>query len=377
MKTTKQFISLILTIILISTTLFSTNVEPTEENLSHRPFLSAEYIDDLLNENTQEIAQRGVDAYNEERYQDAVHYFLQYWQTQRDSYNALLYIAQCYDALANPELAGRFYLEAQKRARLIFSKETSERTFANVWDDDAFQPYKNQVFDIIDSRENERGFMSYLNVLSKIRYRTILPDNFDSEKEYNVMIYLHGHGGNPFNITPFSTQFQENNMILVVPQAPYPWELSNFVNTSYSWMIVDFDEGDYNEDHSILLTQNYIVSLNNAIREKYNVSSMFLGGFSQGGYQTLSIGLQNQDIFNGLVCFGGGLALPEEFIPENGTIPVLIVHGESDTVVSYETGVDAYERLKHFGYDVELYPFDGAHVMTNEIINKAIEWMIK
>ena len=372
----KNITLLTLALLLISTTLFPLNME-IETTTSDKPILSAEYVDELLNENTQELVQQAAQAYSEERYEEAAEFFLRFWQTQRDSYNALLNIAICYNAMNNADLAGRFFLEAQKRARLVFSKETSESTFSNVWDMEDFQQYKDQVFEIIDKRENERGFMSYLNVPTKIRYRTILPDDFNPEKDYNVLIYLHGHGGNPFNITPFSNLFQENNMIFVVPQAPYPWELSHFVNTSYSWMIVDYDEGDYNDEHSILLTQNYIRTLNKTIREKYSVAQIFLAGFSQGGYQTLSIGLQNQDIFNGLVCFGGGLALPEEYIPENGTIPVLVVHGESDMVVSFETGVDAYERLKAFGYNVEMFPFDGAHVMTSEIIEKAIEWMLE
>ena len=71
----------------------------------------------------------------------------------------------------------------------------------------------------------------------------------------------------------------------------------------------------------------------------------------------------------------GALFLDDEDFIENVNIPVLIVHGESDMAVRYESGVEAFERLKNRGYDVELYSFDGAHVMNREIVGKAIEWM--
>ncbi|MCL2063003.1 MAG: alpha/beta hydrolase-fold protein [Candidatus Cloacimonetes bacterium] len=361
MSRKKLFLMLILGLFLISTNVISIEIETAER---------------LLNEDNQDILQRGYAAYSEENFAKALEYFFDYWQTQRDDYNALYFMALCYNQLNNPELAGRFFLEAKKRTRTQFSKENSERNFSNVWEEEAFQVYRDEVFEIIDSRERERGFMSYHEITSKIRYRTILPDDFDPEKEYPVMIFLHGHGGSPLNSSTLSEAFRENDIIFIMPQAPYPWEITIRRTTNFSWMIVDFDEGDYNDSHSIVLTQNYITSLNHSLREQYNVSSFYLSGFSQGGYQTLSIGLQNQDIFDALICFGGGLALPEFLIPENGEIPVLIVHGESDMVVTFETGVDAYERLKAMGYNIELFPFDGAHEMSHEIIEKAIEWMM-
>ncbi|MCL2063850.1 MAG: alpha/beta hydrolase-fold protein [Candidatus Cloacimonetes bacterium] len=337
--------------------------------------LNMELVDVLLNHDNHEYMRLGQAVYSEGRYEEALEYFFRFWQTQRDDENSLYFIALCYNHLNNPELAGKFLLEAKKRTITQFSKENTERNFSNVWDNATFRIYLNEVFDLIDQKNKERGYISYIETNIKVRYRTILPEGFDPEKEYPVMIYLHGFGGSPYNIFGLSEMFRSEEMIFVVPFAPYPWELSSQEFTSLSWNIFDYDEGEYNENHSSWLTMNYILKLNQTIREKYSVSQVFLGGFSQGGINSFSIGLTNQEAFDGLICFGGALMLPEGSIDRNGRIRVLIIHGENDTVIPFDSGIEAYQRLQFKGYDVEMYPYDGAHVMTRAIVQKAIDWM--
>ncbi|MCL2063000.1 MAG: dienelactone hydrolase family protein [Candidatus Cloacimonetes bacterium] len=360
MSKQKLFYVLILSLLLISTEVFG---------------LDMSVADSLLSHNNIDYVRAGQAAFREGDYEEAIEQFFNYWQTQRDDYNALLQIAIAYSQLNNPELAGRFLQEAQKRTIIQFSREITERHFETVYENEIFQNYLHEVYETIDEQEKQRGFISYIETPTKMRYRTILPENFDPEKEYPVMIYMHGYGGNPHNIFYVSDLLIENDFIFVLPYAPYPFEISSREFTSLSWGIFDYDEGEFNDSHSGMLTRNYILKLNYELRQNYNVKSLFLSGFSQGGFNTLGIGLTNQEMFEGLICFGGALFLDDEDFIDNGNIPVLIVHGESDMAVRYESGVEAFERLKNRGYDVELYSFDGAHVMNHEIVTKAIEWM--
>jgi predicted esterase len=332
--------------------------------------------DELLSFDNSVYLRQGHAAWGDGNYEKAIEYFLKFWQTQRDNPDALFSIAAAYARLNNPEMAGRFLLEASKRT-LSMDPNRINRIFEEVLDREEFLHYRDEMDKTIRERERNRGYISYIESPTKLRYRTVLPDDFDPEKEYTVLIFMHGFGGSPFNFHRYADILIERNIIFVQPQAPYPFEMSisGRLDAGFSWVIFDYNEGEFNAEHSAFLTNNHIVNLSKSLREKYNISSMFLSGFSQGGMQTLGIGLSNQDAFDGLICFGGGLLLPIGSIKENGDIPVLIVHGNADLVVTLEMGTTAYERLKNKGYNVTINLFDGAHVIPREEFIKALDWL--
>ncbi len=60
---------------------------------------------------------------------------------------------------------------------------------------------------------------------------------------------------------------------------------------------------------------------------------MFVGGMSQGGVMSLYYGLSSDILVGGVICLSG-YVLPNVTPLHNlGKLPILLVHGSSDTVI--------------------------------------------
>ena len=325
--------------------------------------LDLSVVEAIFDEDDFELMMQSAIAEKEGRLEDAIALSFRRWQNRREAFGLLFIISLHYNELNNPEMSGRFFLESLKRATVPFNEEGIDKQFSNVYASNEFQKYLNEALVINKQRRINQGTISYIEITSKIRYRTILPDNFSPDNEYPTVIFMHDSGRFPLeNLDGDFGLLRENGIILVVPEAPFPWEWSILVPTSFSWEIA----GRYAEQ-SNQITMNHILNLNRAIKGKYNVASMFLAGLSQGGAHALSIGLQNQNSFDGLISFDGDLSLAGNSVVENGKIPVLII--------STDTDLAAYERLKAKGYKVEKYQFDGDYSITSDTVQKVISWI--
>jgi len=341
-------------------------------------------INNTLNINIEEYGRDAYYAWQEEDYTKALELSLKYWEANRDNLNGIFSVASCYAQLNEPELCGKFLLEATKFGLTNLDQRLDGPQYEEIKRNPVFQDYLSQVEDILYQKNKEKGEIAYIEVPTKLRYRTVLPDNFDPEKSYPVLIFLHGFGGNHLNFSRYSSLVAEKQIIFIMPQAPYPFETFVTREPSFSWTIFDVEEEDNGLDPSELtsrvswsMSDEYIVQLSRFIRTQYHVQSIFLAGFSQGGFRTLAGGLTFPNDYDGLICFGGGLFFTEEeTIPIEKELPILIVHGDSDLVVSFESGLQAYNMLTKAGYHVQMQTFAGAHTVPKEEFIKALEWMV-
>jgi len=137
--------------------------------------------------------------------------------------------------------------------------------------------------------------------------------------------------------------------------------------------------GELSAQRSHQLSLHYLTGLTLKLQEKYNPSSTYAMGFTQGAFFCYYLGIINPDIYDGIIPFGGWLDR-EEFQEENiakagDDLRVFIVHGKNDRVVEFSGGTNAHELLKKHGFDVTMNEFDGGHSIDRELLNKAIEWM--
>jgi predicted esterase len=189
---------------------------------------------------------------------------------------------------------------------------------------------------------------------------------------------LHGFGGYLNQFNSFMPLLQETNIIYVAPQAPYPFEYSSRPFTSFSWNIFDMEDRSYMVN-SGFLTVNYILKLVEKLREEYNVKSVYLAGFSQGGWMTLSIGIRNSDVFDGLISFGGGIwegLIPDYVIAEGSNVPIMMIHGNQYPPERKVGFTWTLATLTGAGYDVTYHVFEGGHEVPREEFQRMIEWII-
>jgi phospholipase/carboxylesterase len=101
-----------------------------------------------------------------------------------------------------------------------------------------------------------------------------------------------------------------------------------------------------------------------------------IGGISDGGAYSLSLGLVNGDLFTHVVAVAPGYFAPPA--PPIGRPRIFVAHGTRDNVYSV-TGSrrSIVPQLKRDGYDVTYYEFDGPHWVTEDAARNALQWLVR
>jgi phospholipase/carboxylesterase len=94
--------------------------------------------------------------------------------------------------------------------------------------------------------------------------------------------------------------------------------------------------------------------------------AVWLIGFSQGAMVSLLAGLARPVAPQGIIGIAGALLAPAEWAPACKP-PVLLLHGEQDSVVPVSRSQEAALRLRDAGVAVQLRLLSGLdHVIINE-----------
>jgi phospholipase/carboxylesterase len=135
-----------------------------------------------------------------------------------------------------------------------------------------------------------------------------------------------------------------------------------------SWDIIA--EGGYSSDPTYFsFALDYLFK-----RCAINPAKIAIAGFSDGGMESLGVGLANGDFFTNVMAYSpGALATPWKA----GTPKFFISHGQSDPQLSFEFCRDQIaQKLEDAGYDVTFQPFLGGHSIPTDILRQSIEWFV-
>ncbi|MDD5070142.1 MAG: PHB depolymerase family esterase [Candidatus Omnitrophica bacterium] len=198
--------------------------------------------------------------------------------------------------------------------------------------------------------------------IKKSVYYLYLPKEYDSLKKWPLIVALHpSTGRGNVMIDRFVDLADKKGYLIACP---------NSRDSAY-WY--------YNEGNDIL-------RMIDAIEEEYSIDSkrVFLTGFSAGAGLTYCLGLNNYEVFRAIAPFSG----PFKTLEEDGVvslsnsptkhIPVLIVHGIDDNLLSIGYSDYAYKRLLEFGYDVSIRRINGlGHEYKDNVNPIIINWFEK
>ncbi len=212
---------------------------------------------------------------------------------------------------------------------------------------------------------NDVAFVSGLDGTTQY-YVEILPGGFDKEKDYDLLIGLHGHGSDRWQFAKdkrsecasFRDFAARHEMIAVSPD----------YRAKTSWM------GPAAEKDMVQIIQE--------LQWKYRINRVFLVGGSMGGTAALTFAAIHPDLIDGVVsmngladhfeydqfqdaiaaAFGGSKrAIPEEYKkrsaaywPEKLTMPIAFTVGKQDSVVPPESVMRLANVLQILGRPILL-----------------------
>jgi predicted peptidase len=198
------------------------------------------------------------------------------------------------------------------------------------------------------------------DVKVRLKYLLYLPKNYDSKKEWPLVLFLHGAGERGDNLEMVKThgppklvaQGKEFPFVLVSPQCPAgrwwePVELSALVDE-----IVE--------------------------KQKIDKDRIYVTGLSMGGFGTWSLAAYAPKRFAAIapIC-GGGEPILVKLLPH---VPAWVFHGAKDPVVPVARSEEMVKALKATGGTVKftVYP-DAYHDSWTAAYNdpKLYEWLLE
>jgi len=196
-----------------------------------------------------------------------------------------------------------------------------------------------------------------------------------------LVFLLHGYGDNAENFIPLArhlhnptlnVNFYAPNAPSSIPQYPIGRQWFDLYPNG-----INFNEAGPAEKEilkqdcllSLNLIKNYIHNL--CVKYKLNHKDCFIIGFSQGAMMAFEFIKYADNAFAGCVLLSGRI-LPSEDHEKKYFIktPILIVHGDQDTVLEPKYFEEAIKILKKRGFLFDSYLMkDEGHTVTVETLN--------
>lgn len=192
-----------------------------------------------------------------------------------------------------------------------------------------------------------------VNIQSKgLNYRLYIPSDYTENQKEGIplLIYLNGAGSRGTdnssqlkNLSPLITPFIENenypDCIIVVPQ------LSN----NDRWVNVDWAAGCYDASVPESNSSKLLIGLINELKRNYKVDTdrVYLMGQSFGGYGTWDLISRYPEVFAAAVpmCGAGCIERAEAIVD----MPLLVLHGNDDSIVPVSGSREMVEAVKNAG----------------------------
>ena len=176
-------------------------------------------------------------------------------------------------------------------------------------------------------------------------------------KSSNLVVFLHGYGADGKDLIDLANPFAMAmpNASFISPDAPNPCVMSP---SGREWFPIDqIPTGAIKASESLLdLIEAEAQNLGLSFKE------VILIGFSQGAMMSMQCLLINKYQFGAIIGFSGALRI-ENIEAANKQIikgkhifadtPVLLVHGEKDEVVPFESLMNSKNLLNQVGFDVK------------------------
>lgn len=340
----------------------------------------ADGVGNLLDIDLSVYEWRAREAYQRNDFRAAAQHDLFILLHDYDNVNAMLHLARCYGRMGEVRLAANSLIRAFNNGYRGFSRFKTDADFAPVRENQTFEDVIGNILGL----EEKMGEVLHVKAEKLNRCLFRLPDGFDPEQKYPLVVGLHGRGGNAEGFIGLREHLNRCPFIFVAAEGAYRMDKSTGSRTDqYSWDTLSAEESLWKKADS--LTVNSILQVVDTMSKRYDVGEVYLFGFSQGAGFAYLAGIKNPNIIDGIVCIGGGLPdtdkpysyLTKENIQAGNALRVFIGHSPQDQAVNLERGLRAKQRLELAGYDVTFRGYTGGHAVSPALLNEILRWIMR
>ena len=207
-------------------------------------------------------------------------------------------------------------------------------------------------------------------------YVLATPDGFAPEASWPLVVLMHGFGANMYDLASLASAIDPAGYVYAFPNAPY--QLMGM--GGFSWAANR--PGAVEPPGPAMSVDERLEAFLADVMQRTGVEAgnIVLGGFSQGGGQTLRHGLVRPETFAGLVVLSGFFRDHDEILPKlpaDRSQPIFLAHGRQDPVVPLEQAHENRTFLEGAGYAPEYHEYDMQHSISQDVITDLVPWLHK
>ena len=212
-----------------------------------------------------------------------------------------------------------------------------------------------------------------------LHYIAIEPDGYDPDRDYPMIILLHGFGAHMGDLAGIAPEIDTDGYIYIFPNAPIPFEIGPGA-TGYGWTYPRRIPQELRRADDVDSVVEMLATLVDEVTEHYATrpGQVVLGGFSQGGMMTYRYGLPNPDKFRGLAALSAVAPDEEtmrERLPDSRAQPIFVAHGTADMVIEVQMARDTRDFLKAEGYAPVYREYPMAHEISSQALDDLSAWI--
>jgi len=341
--------------------------------------LFAEDAAEFLNFDLQGCFEKGYKAYEDGNYEEAAKYYLAALKHNIRDYSSIYVLASLYGLMGKAELSAKYLDKAVKCGFNNLLHIQQNEAFDKVSESTVFRDAIEKSESYIKSLTKEHGDVVYFDSTALFRCLVKLPEDYEPDKKYTLLIGLHGRGNTPEEfISIWKDAGIKQDFIFAAPQGHYPFLFNN--NVGYSWNLRVEDDKSTLET-TTKMSIGYITEIISELSYRLPVSDIYLAGFSQGASFALQTGLKHYEQLKGILSFSG--FLPPDWFIKSGVevekaenLRVFISHGSKDRSVRIVKSREMRDNLAGCGLQVTFVEFDDAHTLPPDVVKKAYDWMM-
>jgi len=218
-------------------------------------------------------------------------------------------------------------------------------------------------------------------------YRILYPENYDKNKKYPLLLFLHGAGERGkdnekqlgWGAKLFITEENRKNFpaIILLPQCPEEsfWAVTKIDRSTTPFKI----EFDYSATPNwpLVAANELVKKLSN--EEGVDKSRIYISGLSMGGMGTFESVYRYPDLYAAAlpICGGGDVNRYDKRVAK---VPFWVFHGAADAVVNVKLSQEMVEKLKSLKAEVKYSEYPGVnHDSWNNAFAEPeyLSWMLK
>ena len=207
----------------------------------------------------------------------------------------------------------------------------------------------------------------------------IIKPEYD-KKITNAIILLHGYGGDGKDISMLTMNWKRHlpNTIFICPNGHEPCHINP---SGFQWFDLTKDDPQYILEQS-LKAEEKLKKFIFEVKNEFNLKNdkICLSGFSQGCMMALNLGLTSDEEYNCVIGFSGKIINKENLeLRKKVSTSILLLHGDSDAVVSPSSLLEAKDFLIRNNVDIETHlikncdhhiPIQASSIALNYILKK-------